>query len=29
MDFSVGVAKTEITKKYRVTRADVYQLVGG
>lgn len=29
MDFNVGVAKTEIAKKYGVTRAYVYQLVGG
>ena len=27
MDFNVGVAKTEIAKKYGVTRAYVYQLV--
>ena len=29
IDFNSGVAKTEIAKKYDVTRAYVYQLVGG
>ena len=27
MDFNSGIAKTEIAKKYDVTRAYVYQLV--
>ena len=29
MDFNAGLAKTEIAEKYGVTRAYVYQLVGG
>ncbi len=27
IDFNVGVAKTEITEKYGITRAYVYRLV--
>jgi hypothetical protein len=29
LEFNAGVAKTEIAKKYSVTRAYVYQLING